>query len=99
VSCVVEPPESRSPLAVGMEWASRVTTIGLEFALPVVLGYGVDSWLHTTPAGIILGALLGFALGMLHAVQMARQLGGEAMAPKGRSPDERKPQGPTGAPH
>jgi F0F1-type ATP synthase assembly protein I len=78
-----------------MEWASRVTTIGLEFALPVLLGYGVDSWLHTTPAGMIIGALLGFATGMSHAVRIARELGGQATPPRGRTSDEREPRGPS----
>ena len=39
-SCVVEQPESRSALAVGIEWASRVTTIALGFSLPALLGFG-----------------------------------------------------------
>ena len=95
---MVERPESRSSLALGMEWAARVTTIGLEFALPVALGYGVDSWLHTTPAGTIAGAVLGFATGMLHTVRMAGQLAGESGPRKSRSPDERGPQGPPGTP-
>jgi ATP synthase protein I len=91
---VVERPELRSSLALGMEWASRVTTIGLEFALPIVLEFGMDSWLHTTPWGTIVGAVLGFATGMSHAVRIARQLGGESVPREGRSPDERNPQGP-----
>jgi hypothetical protein len=62
---------------VGIEWASRVTTIGLEFALPPLLGYGVDSWLRTTPVATITGAVLGFATGMMHTVSMVRQLPGQ----------------------
>lgn len=95
---MVERPESRSSLALGMEWASRVTTIGLEFALPVALGYGVDAWLHTTPAGTIIGAVLGFAAGMSHTLRMARQLAGESGPRKSRSPDEQGPQGPPRTP-
>jgi ATP synthase protein I len=83
--------ESRSALAHGMEWASRVTTIGLMFALPAALGYGADSWLHTTPWGTVIGAGLGFATGMLQTVRMSRQLpGGSA------SRDDRGPGGPRG---
>jgi F0F1-type ATP synthase assembly protein I len=84
---VVEQPESRSPLAVGLDLASRVTTIGLEFALPVAGGYGVDSWLGTMPAGTITGAVLGFLAGMLHAVRMSRELSGipGKPGPSGRS--------------
>ena len=65
-SCVVEHPEPRSPLGVGLELASRITTIGLEFALPAAAGYGLDSWLGTTPAATLIGAVLGFLAGMFH---------------------------------
>ncbi len=85
-------------MALGMEWASRVTTIGLEFALPILLGFGVDSWLHTTPAGIIAGAVLGFATGMSHAVSMARQLAGGSGPRPNRSPDEPGPRDTPGTP-
>jgi ATP synthase protein I len=90
--------ESRSPLALGMEWASRITTIGLMFALPAMVGYGVDSWLHTTPVGTIIGAGLGFATGMLQTVRMSRQLPGGSVSPKKRSWDESGPKGPQGTP-
>jgi hypothetical protein len=73
---VVEQPESPSPLSVGLEWASRITTIGLEFVLPMVLGYGVDSWLGTLPAGTLVGAVLGFVLGIWQTIRMTQQLPG-----------------------
>ena len=66
--------EPRSPLGVGLELASRITTIGLEFALPPVAGFGVDYWLGTIPAATIIGAVIGFAVGMLHAVRMSGEL-------------------------
>lgn len=90
--------ESQSPLALGIEWASRITTIGLMFALPAMLGYGVDSWLHTTPAGTIAGAGLGFAVGMLQTVRMSRQLGGGSVSRQDRSRDGGGPKGPRGTP-
>jgi ATP synthase protein I len=79
---VVEQPEPRSPLAIGFELASRVTTIGLEFALPAAAGYGLDSWLKTMPLATIIGVLLGFFLGMFHAVRMARELAGGVKRPR-----------------
>lgn len=75
-SCVAEHPKPRSPLGVGLELASRITTVGLEFALPAVIGFAVDYWLHSTPVGTLIGAFLGFAVGMLHAVRMAKDLAG-----------------------
>lgn len=71
---MVDQPEPRSPLGVGLELASRITTIGLEFALPPVVGFGVDYYLGTTPAATIVGAVLGFSVGMLHAIRMSSDL-------------------------
>ena len=65
-------PERRSNLSVGMGWASRVSTIGLEFALPALLGNGLDRWWRTTPLVTVLGAFLGFAVGMMHLLRIAR---------------------------
>ena len=97
-SCVVEQPESRSSLAVGVEWASRVTSIGMEFALPPLLGYGVDSWLRTAPVATITGAVLGFAAGMLHTVRVARQIPGGSRPLADRSRDLGEPRDPSGTP-
>ncbi len=96
---MVERPESRSSLALGMEWASRVTTIGLMFALPAVVGYGVDSWLHTIPVATITGAVLGFAAGMSNAVRMARQFAGGSGDRESRPPRGQGPQGPPAPPN
>jgi ATP synthase protein I len=73
---VVERPESRSSLALGMEWASRVTTIGVEFALPMLLGYGADRWLGTLPVATVAGLFLGVVVGLVQTVRLARQLPG-----------------------
>ena len=78
---MVEQPDSRSSLAKGFELASRLTTIGLEFALPAAGGYGLDAWLGTMPAATISGAALGFLAGMVHAVRMAREFSGGVRGP------------------
>jgi ATP synthase protein I len=66
-------PESRSALSVGIAWASRITTIGLEFALPPLGGSGLDRWWGTAPLATIIGAVLGFAVGMMHLLRIARE--------------------------
>jgi ATP synthase protein I len=81
---VIEQPEPRSPLGVGLDLATRVTTIGLEFALPAAAGYGLDSRLGTMPAATVTGVLLGFLIGMLHAVRMSREMVGDPSRPGGR---------------
>lgn len=66
-------PEPRSALSVGMEWASRVSTIGLEFALPPLLGAFLDRGWTLRPLATVLGAFAGFAIGMMHILRIARQ--------------------------
>ena len=65
-------PERRSSLSVGIEWASRVSTVGLEFALPPLAGAYADHRLGTTPWLTLLGVVLGFATGMTHILRFAR---------------------------
>ena len=83
-------PDRRSSLAIGLDLASRVTTIGLEFALPAAAGYGLDSWLGTKPAVTVAGVVLGFLTGMFHAVKMASRMpsGPGRPASKGGSCEE-----------
>ena len=64
--------DPRSPLSVGMEWASRITTLGLEFSLPAVAGHFADRRLGTAPVILLVGMTLGFALGIFHLVRIAR---------------------------
>jgi hypothetical protein len=61
----------RSSLSIGWEWSSRITSISLEFVLPIVAGWWLDRSLGTTPGAIILGAILGFAIGMTHLLRIA----------------------------
>ncbi len=67
---------SRSQLSLGLEWSSKITTIGLEFSVPALLGFGVDRWLQTSPAATVTGAVLGFVVGMMHTLRLARQTPG-----------------------
>ena len=69
----VNDPEPRSPLAVGVQWASRITSLGLEFSLPIVGGYWLDLRQGTSPVATLLGLVLGFAVGMVHLLQIARE--------------------------
>jgi hypothetical protein len=64
--------DDRSPWGLAMEWSSRVTNIALEMALPSLGGYWLDRWLGTLPIFLILGAVVGFAVGMLHLMQLAK---------------------------
>jgi len=68
----LSPPDPIDPLSAGLQWASRITTLSLSFALPAVLGYYIDRWLGSSPIGVLLGVVLGFAAGMIQLLQIAR---------------------------
>jgi ATP synthase protein I len=71
---VVDDQDSRSSLSIGLDWSARVTSIGLEFCVPAVLGYFADRWLKTTPWLTTVGALLGMGVGMLHVLRLPGEL-------------------------
>lgn len=62
----------RDPVATGFLWASRVSTMALGFALPIVAGALIDQWLRSSPIGVLVGLVLGFAAGMTRLLQLAR---------------------------
>jgi ATP synthase protein I len=59
-----------------MMWASRVTTLGLEFSLPALGGHYLDRWWHSSPWATMTGVILGFAVGMLHLLRIAKEAPG-----------------------
>lgn len=65
-------PDRRSPLAVGMELATQITTIGVEMALSGLVGYWIDGKLGTGIVFLILGVFVGVAVGMLHLIRMVK---------------------------
>jgi F0F1-type ATP synthase assembly protein I len=66
-------PDDRSPMTIALEWSARLMTIGLEMALPAAGGYWLDLRTGTSPLFVITGVILGFAVGMWHLLQIARQ--------------------------
>ena len=65
-------PDQRSPLSVGIDWAGRIAALGFEFALPPISGSFVDRWLGSNPWGILGGMVVGFVVGMMHLLRIAR---------------------------
>jgi len=63
----------KMPMTIAMEWVSKITTISLSMALPGVGGIWIDNNLGTMPVFIILGVVLGFALGMYQLLQIASE--------------------------
>jgi len=72
---VVGPPdERRPPLAVAMEWSSRVFAVALEMILPGLGGQWLDRRWGTSFLAL-LGFALGVSLGIWHLLVMSRQDG------------------------
>ena len=64
--------DRRSPLSIGIEWASRISAVGFMFSVPPLAGYFVDRWLGSRPIGILVGMIVGFVIGIMHLLQIAR---------------------------
>lgn len=89
---MIDDQDSRSPLSIGLGWSAQVTTIGLEFCVPAVLGYVVDRWLNTAPWLTVVGAFLGMAIGMLHVLRLPGELA--RAGERAKAGARRKPGGP-----
>lgn len=57
---------------VGMYWASRVSSIGMQMAVPPLLGFLGDRRFGTAPWLTLLGACVGFVLSMLDVLRLSR---------------------------
>ncbi len=55
-----------------MAKVAQISQIGMEMAVPVGLGIGVDYWLKTLPWFTIVGAILGPTLGFIHLLSLIR---------------------------
>lgn len=58
-------------MSAGLIWAYRISTLGLEFSLPALAGFALDRRWGTAPTATLVGAGLGFLLGMLHMIRLA----------------------------
>ncbi|RMG33261.1 MAG: AtpZ/AtpI family protein [Planctomycetota bacterium] len=63
-------PDGPHRLAVAMQWVSVITTIGMEMALPAVVGAWLDRRWNTSPWCVAVGAAIGFAVGITHLLQV-----------------------------
>jgi ATP synthase protein I len=68
--------EPRSAVSIGFEWASRVSTVGLEFVVPTLIGVWLDSRWGTSPLATLAGTLLGFTLMIIHLLRIVRERSG-----------------------
>ena len=62
----------RDPLALAVEWVTKITTVALEMVLPAIGGGYLDRrW--GTSYWTLIGLVLGFVVGMWHLLQMTKQ--------------------------
>ncbi|HAH46280.1 AtpZ/AtpI family protein [Gimesia sp.] len=80
--------QPRSSLAEAHQWVSRLTSVSLEMALPALLGHWLDGKWGTSPWLTAVGALLGFATGMIHLLHMAKEAERKERKSKDRSADQ-----------
>ena len=59
------------PIAAAMEWVAKITTVGLEMALPAIGGGWLDRRLGTSYWALI-GVALGVTVGIWHLIQMTQ---------------------------
>jgi F0F1-type ATP synthase assembly protein I len=60
-----------SPKELGFYFS--VAQVGLEMVFPVGIGLVLDHYLHWTPWGVVVGAVLGLLLGLVHLIALTNQ--------------------------
>ena len=76
----------RESISAAMTWASRVTSIAMEMALPPLLGSWLDRRWGTGYTLLIVGGVLGFVLGIMHLVRLAADASPKRATPKRETP-------------
>lgn len=65
----------RLSIARGMMWATQISTLGLEIALPALGGYWLDQSWGTKPWLLIAGAMLGILVFSFSVIRLSREWG------------------------
>ncbi len=65
--------DDRAPLAVGYAWAARITGIGLEFVIPILIGVWLDRKLGTVIVFLFAGLLVGMGIGFVRLREIIKQ--------------------------
>ena len=66
-----------------MEWVAKITTVGLEMVLPTIAGRYLDRYLGTS-YWVVIGLIVGLAVGFWHLMQMTRSPPDERRPPQGK---------------
>lgn len=71
----------QSGVAVGMYWATRISSVGFAIVLPALLGYWLDKKWGTSPWLVVVGACLGFAAAAVEFTKLVQQQGKSGAKP------------------
>jgi hypothetical protein len=85
------PPPRLSPLSLGLQWATTITTIGFEMALPTLAGWWLDQKFKTAPVWTIVLAVLGIVVAMRHLWEISKRLGRASRSAGATTPSDRTP--------
>lgn len=71
-------PEKRGPdsssFARAMYWGSRASSAAMQFVVPALIGLWVDHRYGVDPWGIVVGAVLGFAVGIRELIRLMQEM-------------------------
>lgn len=67
----LDPRKKPPPIAVAIEWVTKITTVALEMVLPGIFGSWLDNRLGTGFCTIV-GFGLGMTVGMYHLIVLTR---------------------------
>jgi F0F1-type ATP synthase assembly protein I len=59
-----------------------LSQVGLEMVAPIGLGLALDLWLGWLPWGVIVGAVLGFSVGLIHLYVVVSKDDSDSPQPK-----------------
>lgn len=66
--------DGRSALARGMVWATQISSLGLELAFPILIGYWCDRRWGTGPWLLLLGMGLGIYIFTWGVIRLSRDI-------------------------
>jgi F0F1-type ATP synthase assembly protein I len=60
-------------MARGIFWATQISTLGLEVALPALGGYWLDQRWNTSPVFVLAGVFLGFGISLVSIIKLTQR--------------------------
>lgn len=57
-----------------MYWGSRASSVAMQFAIPPGIGYWVDTRYDCEPIGVCIGAVIGFASGLIQLMNLVKRM-------------------------